>query len=306
VYEVTWTRLLGLVFGNTTYAVATTLAAFMAGLALGSAAFGRRADASADPLRLYAGIELGIAITAGLTPLALPAVSLALAAVVRSLGGAAGEAGPGLTAARFTITFAILLVPTALMGATLPVPGRYFVREAWGVGAGVGALYAVNTLGAVVGVFGTGFLFIQLLGVRHTILLAAGLNLLAALVAFWATQRPAAGASQEAGDVGDALKGPQRLIALGLFAASGAAALAYEVLLTRTLLLTLNTTTYAFATMLTTFLAGIALGSTLAAPLTRRLRDLPLAFGLTELGIGLAALGSVAVMAGLRPSPAAS
>ncbi len=303
VYEVTWTRMLGLVFGNTAYAVATTLAAFMGGLALGSALFGRRADVSPNPLRLYAGIELGIAVTGGLTPLVLPAISPALAAVVRAVGGVSGEVSPALTAVRFLVTSAVLLVPTVLMGATLPVLVRYFVRESRGVGSGVGTLYAVNTLGAVGGVFAAGFVLIQLLGVRHTLLLAAALNLLAAIVAWYAAgtwgQRPPEAEAYEEG--GAALSGRQRRTALVLFGLSGAAALAYEVLLTRTLLLTLNTTTYAFAAMLTTFLAGIALGSALAGPLTRRPRNLPLAFGVAQLGIGVAVLGSVAVMAGLRP-----
>ena len=69
VYEVIWVRLTGLVFGNTSHAIATVLGAFMAGLALGSWKLGQRADRTPNPLRMYGLLEIGIGISAALVPL---------------------------------------------------------------------------------------------------------------------------------------------------------------------------------------------------------------------------------------------
>jgi len=116
VYQVTWVRLLGLVFGVTVYAASAVLAAFMGGLALGSYLSGRLSDRVRSPLRWFAAAETLIACSA----LATPALLTWMTPVYRQLS--AGRADETvLTLARLTCSAAILLIPTTMMGATVPL-----------------------------------------------------------------------------------------------------------------------------------------------------------------------------------------
>src|SRR5262245_58997869 len=136
-YEVVWTRLLVHTLGSTAQAVASVLAAFLGGLAVGAVALGRRADRSAVPLRLYAALEATIAIFA----IAFPFLNDVFRRIVlASESGAAGGA-----ALRFVGTFVLLLPATAAMGGTIPVLSRMAVVRDKLVGRPVGALYAWNT-----------------------------------------------------------------------------------------------------------------------------------------------------------------
>src|SRR5688572_2599312 len=140
-YQVLWLRLLSLVFGVTVHAASTVLASFMAGLALGSL-LAERLARRGHPLRVFAALEAGIAVSALATPVLLGAAE----GLYRPLSALAGDSLWVLTAGRFVASFAVLLVPTVLMGATLPVLSRAdLIRES---GARLGALYTVNTTGA--------------------------------------------------------------------------------------------------------------------------------------------------------------
>src|ERR1700757_2763818 len=143
IYEIVWTRLLIYVFGSGLYAVTAVLSAFMAGLALGSFLLGRASDRLRFPLRLYAALETVLGAAGLLLPLALRRMDL--------VDGWAyarwGQNFAPLTACRFAVAFFVLLVPTTLMGATLPVLSRALVRQGGParLGLRVGGLYAVNT-----------------------------------------------------------------------------------------------------------------------------------------------------------------
>src|SRR6266487_5023031 len=153
IYEIVWTRQLIYVFGSGLYAVTAVLSAFMAGLALGSFLLGRASDRLRFPLRFYAVLEGVLALTGLLLPLALRQID-------HVDGWAYGRWGQNfalLTACRFAVTFFLLLIPTTLMGATLPVLSRAPVRQSSRLGLKVGGLYAVNTAGAVAGTFLAGF-----------------------------------------------------------------------------------------------------------------------------------------------------
>ncbi len=154
VYQVVWARMMTHVFGSTAVAVGTVLAAFMAGMAIGSWTIGRLADRSENRLRLYAWLEIGIAVAALVSHLALDRLD----AVYPVLHGLVGGAGTLLALIRFLAAFLLVVIPTVLMGATLPVLSRFLVTGRGRVGAQLGTLYAVNTLGAVAGVLLTGFL----------------------------------------------------------------------------------------------------------------------------------------------------
>lgn len=298
-YEVIWTRVLSLVFGVTAYAVATVLAAYMGGLALGSYLSGRVVDRRLRPLRDYGRLELAIGIVGAATPVLLTALHQWTPALQRSAGGAAT---PSALLA-FVTSFAALLVPTTLMGATLPVLSKHVARRAESLGRRVGLLYAFNTLGGVAGSFLCGFLLIELLGVAGANRVAIGLNLAVGFVALgldrWGGARGPVASDADAGEA-RAAPAPHRMRGVTLaFALAGATSLAYEVLLTRLGIFFLwDTTIYSFATMLTTFLAGLALGSLLLSLGVDRWRPLLAVFGLLEVGIAVSCL---ALLLGLGP-----
>lgn len=301
VYEVAWTRLMGHIFGTTALATATVLASYMGGLALGSFLFGRTAGRWRNPLVVYGLLELGVGVFVIVFPGLLSLLDRLYTAVYRS-------AEPGFFAMslfRFGTSFLVLLVPTTLMGGTLPILSELLVRKGE-VGAGVGRLYAVNTAGAVIGTFSTGFFLLPALGVRTTTLIGAGANLgvgllcLAAAGLVVAARGEGRGPREPGETRGRALAnvlepspvGPTTLLGLVLLAAgaAGFAALMLEVAWTKVLTLVLGPSTYAFTTMLTTFLCGIALGSYLASRFLGRAGGRPFVLGGAQIGVALLAL----------------
>lgn len=304
-YEVTWARSLGLVFGASHLAVTTVLAVYMGGQALGSAIFGRVADRTSRPLRLYGLLEIGVAASA-LAFLGLMKVYPWLYVPVARIA----EENPAyLTAVRTVFAVAAMIVPTTLMGGTLPVLTRFVARRGDGIAHSVSFLYAFNTAGAVAGTLATGFLLIRALGVNATLLLAAAVSFLVGLASILLGARreapdgplpaeaseviaPGATGSDAAGDL------PIRLTVIGI-AASGFCALGYEILWTRMLTLVAGTSVYSFTIMLVAFLAGIGAGSH-SFSLLRRLapseRSAARLFGATQIAVGVTALSATVLM----------
>jgi spermidine synthase len=186
VFEVIWTRMLTLVFGASTPAISTVLAAYMGGLALGSWFFGRYADRLRFPLLTYAAIEAGVGVMALGIPLVIQNVYPPVSRVITQHGGNHFDV---FTFLRFLVVAAVLLPPTTLMGATLPLLARHFVQRGGRLGQRVGALYAVNTLGAVAGTFLAGFILLPGVGLKVTNALAGCTNLaLAGLILLFRKQ----------------------------------------------------------------------------------------------------------------------
>ncbi len=162
IYEVIWVRKFGFVFGVSTYAVSTVLAAFFAGLAIGSYVAGRIIDRTKlHPLVVYGVMEGLVGVYALLLPLLLAGVEASYPAIYTRIG----ESFQLFTLYRFLIAFVLLVIPTILMGATLPVLSKLMVDRETVLGFNVGTLYAINTFGAVAGSVGAGFLLIPALGV---------------------------------------------------------------------------------------------------------------------------------------------
>ncbi len=296
--QVVWLRLLSLVFGNTTWAAATLLAVFMGGLGLGALAFGRWADRLRRPLVLYAVIEVAIAIFAVASPWTLSWIDRAYVAIYQGWGNL-----PGLfVTGRTVLAACFLLPPTALMGGTLPLVLKATTRAREVVGASSGLFYGVNTAGAVVGTALAGFYTVRLVGLRGTLWLAAGFNLVAAAGALALAARLAA-ARRDSGEAAEpaaasAAEGVPRAAGpsdaagwrrwlLALFFAMGATSLAYEVLWTRVLLFHLGSSVYAYSLMLLLVLVGIGAGSLLASPWADRVGSPLRTLAWVELGIGL-------------------
>ncbi|MCX8037233.1 MAG: fused MFS/spermidine synthase, partial [Candidatus Sumerlaeia bacterium] len=275
IYEVLWVRKFGLVFGVTTYAVSTVLAAFFAGLAVGSFLAGRLIDRTrVHPLCVYGGMEAVIGLYALMLPHFLDWVENLYPVVYESLSESFGL----FTLFRFAVCFALLAVPTTLMGATLPVLSKLLVSRETQLGVNVGRLYAVNTFGAVAGTAGAGFFLLPTFGVPETTLITAGGNfvlaagavLLSRVPAFRAVPERTAAFKSERFETSDSTDRP---LALFLAFISGLTILALEVVWTRSLILILGSTTYAFSIMLTAVLVGIALGSAVFAHVADRVKQ---------------------------------
>jgi spermidine synthase len=185
VYEVVWTRLLGLVMGNTVYAVSTTLAAFMAGLALGSYLFGKLADRLQRPGRFYGILELVIGLYCLVLPLLIAGADPLYSFVYRKFSASFGM----MTGIRFVTAGFILLLPAVLMGATLPVLSRLYASQRDRLGWEIGRLYAINTCGAVAGTLLAGFLLLPGLGVRSSLGAAAAANIALGIIVLAATRK---------------------------------------------------------------------------------------------------------------------
>lgn len=280
VYQVIWTRQLSLVFGVTIFAASAVLAAFMGGLALGSHLVGRRIDRVRNPVRVYAWLEIGIGLCAVGVMFALPAIEPIYVATARALEGNFLL----FNLVRVLLAAAVLLVPTTLMGGTVPAIARALVQSRDEVGWNVGLLYAVNTFGAVVGCLVTGFLLIPAFALTWIIVVTAVVNLAigAVLIVFRVGEGEAAASGTEIASgtdtpsgsetpLGDSAeetwelspRGPGASLAIVVFAVSGFVALGYEVLWTRALVVHLHNSTYAFTVMLAVFLTGLALGDAL-------------------------------------------
>ena len=296
VYQVVWLRMLGLVFGHTVYATTTVLVAFMAGLGLGSFLLARHVHRLRDLIGAYGWLEIGIGIYCAILPLLLAVAATAYIALHRALG----LSYEVFSLVQFGLVVVILLVPTTFMGGTLPVLGQALSRDQVGLGRTIGALYAVNTFGAVAGVALAGYVLLPALGNRRTLLIAAAANLTVGALAL-AYARARRGRARDVLVTGAAADAPARpsplgpdarltLIALGI---SGGISMIYEVAWTRALGLIVGSSTFAFTAMLLAFLIGIAGGSAAYSWIWGNRRATPRTFAALQAAIGLGTLGAM-------------
>ncbi|MFC1776960.1 fused MFS/spermidine synthase [Pseudomonadota bacterium] len=267
IYEVVWARQLSLFLGITTYAHTAVITAYMAGLAAGSLYFGRRADRHPQPLKIYAWLEVGVGVYAAMTPWLFNALQFAYVSIadVSTIGQMSGH----LT--RFSIALLALLVPTFLMGGTLPLLVRGFVTELPALGRVTSRLYGINTLGAVLGTLLAGYLLLPGIGVKATIFVGVVINLAIAAVVFAISHRAqSTGVAKqtEQGEVTTRRAEPEEAMPPGLryvlllgFGTTGFAALLTQMAWIRALILVVGGSVYAFTITLASFLAGIGLGS---------------------------------------------
>jgi spermidine synthase len=300
VYQVLWMRSLGLLFGSDIAGVSIVLGTFMGGMALGHFAGGLICQRLAKPLVAYGLAELGIGLSALLFPSLLRAAEIPLGEAYRALGPESAQ----YQLLRVALSAGALLIPTGLMGATLPLVLRHFARDDAALGKSGGGFYAANTLGALCGTLLVGFVLLPQLGMARSNACAAALNLAigASCVAIgWSRRAPEAGdAARRASAAPEANPLCERsaraaILAYGL---SGAGSFALEVVWTRVLLQTTSATVYAFAAMLACTLLGIALGSAWAARRIDAARDALLFFARIE----LAAAAAVAALGALSPA----
>ena len=261
IYEVLWARMLGLVFGATTLAVSTVLAAFMGGLALGSALAGKLARRIKRPILIYGMMEIGIAVYALLVPLLFRLIDHLYVLIWQQLH--LGYFTFSLW--RFVLSGLVLLVPTTLMGATLPVLAAALVRLSSDSNS-ITRLYACNLAGAILGTLAAGFVLLPALGVRMTIAVAAVLNVIVGVIAILLQHRTNAHSEHPADPVDP--ENPENPVTnFWYFAAltSGFVTISAQVSWTRTLTMIIGSSTYAFSIVVALFLIGLAVGAWLVA-----------------------------------------
>jgi len=295
IYEVVWTRLLTLHLGHGLAAASAVLAAFMGGLAVGAGFAGRMAGRfeRAHALRVYAGLELAIALLAMLLPWLLAGLRPLLAAAY-----ADGSGGAAFAMLRLVTSIVLLTIPAACMGATFPIASRWMVKAASTAAQDAGMLYAANTLGAAAGAVGAGFFLIPELGLSGSTFVGVGLNVIAAAGAFLLASSPDPVHSPTAPKTHDPRPKtpyPRPRLAATALGASGFASLTLQVVWTRLLAQILGPTTYAFSTVVAIFIIGIAGGAAIASRLVTRITP---AVGLAcslilSSGLALAAAASV-------------
>jgi spermidine synthase len=315
VYEIVWTRMLTLVFGHTVFSVSIVLAAFMAGLGLGSYLFGyavdRLPETNGSPsagkvptaLLIYGWVEILIFASGALLSLLFANFS----GIYASFHSFIPESPPLQNLIKLVFAFGMMLIPTTFMGATLPIISKYCVTDDNKVGTQVSLLYALNTLGAALGCLITGFFLMGTFGVLQTVLLAAGTNLLIGISALSIYLETVPGANWRFRL--PPLQVPRfdwnadQKFWMGISFICGFTALAYEVLWTRLLVFSISSTVYSLSMMLTVFLLGIFLGSLLLIPLAGRIYNIRTTLMILQAGTGLYVIGSIYGLESILSAP---
>jgi spermidine synthase len=300
IYQILWVRMIDKVIGSAPFAVATILTVFMAGLAFGSYIAGKRIDRIEGKnglLSLYGKLEVSIGIYSLLIPFFIFLVKPVYGFVYSHLF----ETFWLYTFFTFVGCTLLLIIPTALMGATLPVLCRYYVVTLDHLGTRTGRLYGLNTAGAAIGAFLCGLLMIREWGVWNSLFAAAGINFLVGAVCIvignvgispqkdrHRERRPPKTPAKGVLPKGD--RDPVRAWAVAIFCVSGFCAMGYEVIWTRLLGLIIGPTTYSFTLVVGSFIISIAVGSLFFGWLADRVTRISNILIFTQLGAALLAL----------------
>lgn len=292
IYEIVWFQLLQFVIGSSAISLGVLLGTFMGGMCLGSLLLPRFVTAARHPLRVYAMLELGIALFAIVVLVAVPAIGKLYVSMV-------GHGLPGIFL-RAAVCVGCLLPPTMLMGATLPAVARWIETTPRGV-SWLGFFYGGNTVGAVVGCLVAGFYLLRIHDMATATYCAAALNVAVALVALAVAAAAPYRSSEPSSDVESA--GPMTgtwpvLVTIGM---SGLCALGAEVIWTRILSLTLGATVYTFSIILAVFLTGLGIGSSLGSTMAREMSRPRLALACCQLLQAAAIAWAANVMANSLP-----
>ena len=284
VYEISWIRKASLVVGATSYAVSTVLGVFFGGLAIGSYLFGKRTRQQRTPIRLYGKLEIGVGLLCIVSVFTLPLVESLYSSMYDSIQG-------GLFVAlliRAALVSICLLPPTILMGATLPLFCRQFIRHKNGVLNSISWLYGLNTLGAAVGAAVCGFALLPAIGVNGSIFLAGGISIVVGGIMLVVKLPDTAAHVEEEQTPEESEQTKDKSRAMGIvFALSGFAAIGNEIIWTRFLTLIIENNVYTYTLTLTVILLGIVLGSLLASMFTNDLRKSIFRFGVLQIVTGI-------------------
>jgi spermidine synthase len=292
--QVCFSKYLSYIVGSTAYAVSTVLAAFMTGIALGAHFGGRLSTRIRRPLVAYGVLELFVCGAVALTPLAFDALTRLYAGIART----APDSLALLTVLRWFVALSIVVLPTAAMGATLPVLTRALAARSGERERRLGVLYAANTAGGAAGALLGAYALLPLLGLRGTLIAAAlASGVVGALSWLWGKRAELplnvpSGAEEAVRIAPELGREPDRGDAAGLYAlalASGALVFAAEVVFTHLLALLIGSSAYAFGLILAVFLGCLFVGAERASAFEARLGKAALAFGLAFTALSLTA-----------------
>jgi spermidine synthase len=287
IYEVVWTRSIGLLFGHTVQAASIVLASYFGGMAFGYAVAGKFTGKIKNPLLWYGVAEIFVALWALLIPLMIAGAS------APSLAHLLNHDAPGLqTFIRSVFSLLILFPATAALGATLPLMAKVLADDAdakW-----IQWAYALNIAGGVLGVFVATFFLMGAVGISSTGLVAIGLSLGVGVLAILVSR----GYGHQ--EVVPETHGEQGL-KIGaeswMAALSGFGVLALQVLYMRLFSLVLHNSVYTFAVVVIVFLAGLSISSVIASRLKPNLN--PSDYILTICQIGALAVASSVLLFGI-------
>jgi len=288
IYQMVWVRKFTLIFGATLPAMSAVIAIFLLGLAAGSWIFGKISTSTRNPVRLYGIFECIIGMYALIFPLLLSAVEQIYGLLYPSLS----TQFTAVQAVRLALAFVVLIVPTMLMGGTLPLLVRHFVQESRQAGEGTGLLYGLNSLGAALGCILSGYILFQMIGINTTNTVTAIVNTIAGISALLISRKTGRmqsdAVTQEAEGRAQSSRWSAKVwLAVGCFAFSGVVSMSYEMVWLRYLLFYFRDTAYLYSGIIAIFITGIALGSFICRGFLSRV-ERPLAlFGLLQLGIGI-------------------
>jgi spermidine synthase len=272
IYEIVWFQLVELVIGSSAVSLGVLLGTFMGGMCLGSLLLPRFISPREHPLRVYAMLEAGIGLLGLLILFGLPALGNLYASV--SAGGFLGIVLRGVFCG------ICLLLPTMLMGATLPAIARWVEATPTGV-SWLGFFYGSNIVGAVIGCLLAGFYLLRVFDMAVATWVAVAINAVVAGVAFVvATRAPHTAAVEDTNP--EPVRRGVRLVYLTI-ALSGMTAIGAEVVWTRLLSLLLGATVYTFSLILAVMLVGLGLGSSAGAYMARLVRHPRTALGWCQL-----------------------
>ena len=261
IYEVIWSKYLGLILGSTIQAQTIVLAVFMGGLALGNRLFGRRADLLRQPLAVYGYVEAAI----GLYAFFFPQLYSAADKLFISLGSPLLDKTFSLLLLKGFLSAALLLIPTTLMGGTLPLLAGWLQKYSSEAGRLSARFYSINSLGAVFGAGLAGFVLVRQLGMVSSLQVTALLNVLVGIAAIaLGKKEPPHPAENPASAARPPVKSSIRQAGL-LVALTGGVSMGLEVLASRSLALVVGGSLYAFSLVLMGFICGIGIGGSCAA-----------------------------------------
>lgn len=295
IYQVTWFKHLSYFLGNSTYTQSLVLATYMGGLAIGAWWWGRKADKSAKSLRVFAFLEIGIAIYCFFY---YPIFEVLKSCFIDYVSTNDLPSDGGFTLfVKLIISAAGILIPTILMGGTLPVLVKYFSARINQVGKNVAIFYFINSLGAVIGTLIAGFYLLQFFGLRNTTYIGAGMDLAIGVVCLLLSYKidSTSDAKNEKKEWKErfTLKKIQFKIVLLIAGISGLSAMIYEIVWLRLLIPILSSSTYSFSVILAVFISGITIGSYIVYRIIDRIKNPYRFLGYCQMGIVITILLSM-------------
>jgi len=277
VYEVVWSKYLSLIFGSTIYAQTVVLAVFMGGLALGNRLVGARSDLLQKPLAAYGTLEVII----GLYAFCFSWIYQGADWVFVTAGSRLLEHTGWLLLLKALLSIGVLLIPTVLMGGTLPLLAAWLQKQSSDAGRWSARFYSTNSLGAVFGACLAGFVLIRSLGLVSTLQMTALANVIIGFVAIGLARKAPVSVDRFVADFPQAraiVNPPVRWITL-LVAITGGVSMGLEILASRAMSLIFGASLQAFSIVLMAFILGIGLGSAaVASPRLKRWQNDRLVF----------------------------